>query len=85
MTAQQKLIAETAIAQHHAQTFGVIRDEVSYLTGIRVAEVAQTLDDLSGEFIVRLRTNPARNVFETPIPDDDITWAWYEQGECWPI
>jgi hypothetical protein len=84
MTAQQLFIADTALSRHRAQNFGVIREEVSQLTGIGISEVKQTLDYLSREFIIKLCTNPARNVFETPITEDDLTWAWYEPGECWP-
>jgi len=84
MTANQRLIAEHAIDRRWAATFDLIKTEVSHMTGIAISEISATLDYLTRECIIRECSNPARNVNEQPVPVDNIRWAWYEKGECWP-
>ena len=62
MTANEKLIAETAIGRRQAQTYEFIHEEVAKLTGIGTREVKNTLDHLSHETIIKRCATPTRNV-----------------------
>jgi hypothetical protein len=62
----------------------VIQDDVSGTTGVPVAEVKETLEYLSQQFILKECATPARNTLETPTPSGKVTEGWYEKGEMWP-
>jgi hypothetical protein len=84
MTANETLIAETAINRRTAQSCEVIRQEVSHIIGISIIEVKKILDPLSREAILKQCATPTRNLAEGPIPPDEITWAWHEKKQCCP-
>jgi len=84
MTSQQRRIAQEAIARKQAQTYERIQEEVSHVTGVPLAEVKETLDELSHQGILKMAATPSHNMLEGPIVPGEITWGWYETGELWP-
>jgi hypothetical protein len=84
MTANQMLIAETAIGRRQAPTFDQIQDEVSQMTGMSLSEVKATVSCLIAEEVLKVCVTPARNMLEGPRPPDEVVWAWYEKGRLWP-